>query len=1023
MAYKGLFIGIDKYESQEINWLSCARRDATALYALFKDNLGDDSTLLVDTDATRRNILNCLEELKNTKTDDIVIVAYSGHGSETHEIVAYDSDPNLLKDTGIQLIELGKIFESIPARQVILILDCCFSGEIGSKVLKVDAIPRCIDSTDKVISQISGEGRIILTASSPTEEAWESASFNHGLLSYHLLEGLQGAKEVLQDGKTSFLKLVDYVTLRVSNSAKVLGKIQTPSIKGNIISRIDWPIFVKGEHYSKYFPQYGLDPVTESIDSLEKYGFPSDLINKLRVSIPKLNELQIEAINNYGIFSGKNLVVSAPTSSGKTLIGELVAVQASLLHKRAVFLLPLKALVNEKHLDFQKKYKEYGLKIIRASGETNDDVPSFIKGQFDICLLTYEKFMALSLSNPHVLEQIGVVVIDEAQMITDKNRGANLEFLITMLNVRRKHGIAPQLITLSAVTGDTKGFERWIDGNLLKWTKRPVELVEGIIRTDGSFRYKDWKTGEEKTDSYIRPQYDKGSSQDWIIPLVRRLVGENKKVIVFREKKGETRGAAMYLSRELNLPTDTDTISKLPRNDDSILLDDLIASLEGGVAFHNSNLTKEERSIIEDSFRDKDSSLRVIVATTTLAMGINTPAEAVIVAGLEHPFTGPYSVAEYKNIIGRAGRLGYSEKGYSFLLATSPYKENQYWNDYVLNSPEDLYSHFITDTTDPRTMVLRILSTVKQGLEEEEIIDFLESSFGAFLNKQTNSTWKWDKNSFSNAISNLNQNDFIKEENLKYKLTSLGKLVGGSAIEVESAVRISHALSKIPNELNDINLIAISTLSVELDNVYLPINYKSTQKEPTEWANELRRQGISPILINELQSNLKSQFHFTERTKKAISALLYMSDLEMKQIEAILTKFGGNYDGASGPIRSVSSRISDVMPLIFDIANLIYPTTNISNAEEKLLARLDTGSSSDTVELAISLGTNLSRGDYRALKSNNIFNFNTLQTVSDDNLLVLLNNDVDKLSLIKNSVKDFLKKQTDVVIPEIPIHT
>jgi replicative superfamily II helicase len=77
----------------------------------------------------------------------------------------------------------------------------------------------------------------------------------------------------------------------------------------------------------------------------------------------------------------------------------------------------------------------------------------------------------------------------------------------------------------------------------------------------------------------------------------------------------------------------------------------------------------EERRIVEEEFRRTDSGLRVIVATTTLAMGVNTPASTVVIVGLEHPDGSPYAVAEYKNLVGRAGRLGFQERGASFVIA------------------------------------------------------------------------------------------------------------------------------------------------------------------------------------------------------------------------------------------------------------------------------------------------------------------------------------------------------------------
>ena len=82
--------------------------------------------------------------------------------------------------------------------------------------------------------------------------------------------------------------------------------------------------------------------------------------------------------------------------------------------------------------------------------------------------------------------------------------------------------------------------------------------------------------------------------------------------------------------------------------------------LSGGTAFHNSNLTRDERVVVERHFRDPKGGIEVLASTTTLAAGINTPASIVILA--EQEFIGedgrPFTVAEYKNMAGRAGRLG-----------------------------------------------------------------------------------------------------------------------------------------------------------------------------------------------------------------------------------------------------------------------------------------------------------------------------------------------------------------------------
>src|SRR5207302_9882854 len=140
----------------------------------------------------------------------------------------------------------------------------------------------------------------------------------------------------------------------------------------------------------------------------------------------------------------------------------------------------------------------------------------------------YEKFAAMVLTNGFLLDQVGAIVVDEVQMIADESRGANLEFLLTLLRLRRRQGVEPQVVALSAVIGDTRGLERWLGARLLRRDERPVPLNEGVLKADGSFRYLDVSLEEKIVSSYIQPQYYKGSTQDWIIPLVRKLVAEGK---------------------------------------------------------------------------------------------------------------------------------------------------------------------------------------------------------------------------------------------------------------------------------------------------------------------------------------------------------------------------------------------------------------------------------------------------------------------------------------------------------------
>lgn len=976
MSYRGLFVGIDRYQSNLISELSAAGRDARALHALFADNLGPGGALLVDARATRAAIAEAFERLAATEPDDVVVLAFSGHGSQTHQLITHDADPAALGSTAIALDALADWFSLIPARRLICFLDCCFSGGLGAKVFLGDAVPRSDASTEELLNKLSGEGRVVLTASSATEPAYEHQKLRHGLLTYYVLEGLRGAPGVALEGRTSFYRLVDFVTKKVIAAAEGFGEPQHPALRGQIDGDFGWPVFLAGDVYLKAFPEIGQLVARSDLTSLEALGIPRELVVAWGAAIPSLNELQLSAVNEFGVLAGEHLVVTAPTSSGKTMVGELAALRKVLDGQRAVFLLPLRALVNDKYKQFQRTYAAFGVRTIRATGEVSDDNQALMMGQFDICLFTYEKFAAMALANPHLLAQVGAIVVDEVQMIIDQNRGASLEFLLTFLISRRRQGIEPQLVALSAVIGDANGLDRWMGARLLRRTERPVPLYEGMIRADGSWRYLT-PSNQEETRTRIAPQYRKGTSQDLIIPLVRQLVEEGKQVIVFRESKGETRGCAAYLSSALGLPPAAKALERLKVTDPSQASTDLRRSLGGGIGFHNADLEREERAVLEEEFRAANTELRVLVATTTLAMGINTPASAVIVAGLEHPGGGgtPYSVAEYKNIIGRAGRLGFSESGESYVVALNGLEEHQLWNRYVLGAPEDLRSRFLEAGTDPRTLILRVLSAVERvsdrGLDLPGLLGFLESSFGAFLMRRGQESWKWNSDQLAQAVAQLQTHELIQiaADDL-YGVTPLGRLAGESGTEVESIIRLAGAFKGLDGPSCSVpTLIAATQLTIELDDVLIPLNMKSVRKEPAAWFGELHARAVATPVVGALHRQDRDGRDGVRRAKRAATCLYWIDGIPIAQIERTITQFGGGFGGAAGPIRAVARRTQDLISTVVRVMEALNPNVELGVVAEDLEVRLQLGIPEQMLPIAAVCGSLLSRGEYLAMAS------------------------------------------------------
>ena len=811
-----------------------------------------------------------------------------------------------------------------------------------------------------------------------------------------LLEALQGAEEIVQVGKISVLNLLQYVTRRVLAAAAVFGHLQNPTMKGNVAGDFTWPPLVAGHSFMAAFPELAKVRVTEEIASLESHGFPEELRAAWANFIPSLNSLQQDAINNFGLLDGDNLVVSAPTSSGKTLVAELAALKGALARKRSFILLPLKALVNDKYEYFRKVYGAFGIETIRATGEISDDIPDLMYGRYDLCLMTYEKFSALVLAHPFLLEEVASVVIDEVQMIADRSRGLNLEFILTYLKLRARQGTPVQVIALSAVIGDTNGLEHWLDGRLLRREERPVPLNEGIIRYDGSFRYLDAKGQEQVTLGYVQREYRKNSAQDYIIPLVRKLVREGKQAIVFREQTGEAAGCAKYLAANLGLPPAEEALSELPAGDQSKSSRDLRIALAGGVAFHNANLERFERSVVETNFRAPDSAIHALAATTTLAMGVNTPAEAVIIAGLMHPQDVPYTVAEYKNMVGRAGRLGFATEGFSFLLALNPHEEHAFWGHYVLGTPENLTSRFLDSGTDIRSIIIRVLVALQRarraGATGREITEFLSASFGAHQARFQNPNWNWDDHAIRQGLHELLDAGLLEGDIAgEVRLTPLGQFCGEAGVHVRSAIRIIEAVRHIPaGSISDPTLLTITQVTVELDGVYLPINPK---KEPNEWPAILRSQNVDPIALHHLQRNVDSSQDVTKRAKRAVACLYWVSGKPITEIEEALTRHTGFIKDVAGAVRQVTSRTADLLDVVGKIAQHVHPEVDFSQRLRRLNIRLQIGISSQMTDVARVVGTLLSRGEYMRLEAVGLDSVDKIRNAEDEALVACFESD------------------------------
>lgn len=213
-----------------------------------------------------------------------------------------------------------------------------------------------------------------------------------------------------------------------------------------------------------------------------KGRLPQQLYSALEKEITELRPAQEKAVKA-GLLEGKSMLVCTPTSSGKTLIAELAAITTILSQKRkAVYIVPLKALANEKYNDFKNRYGSF-IKVALSIGDL-DSSDSYL-ADFDLIITVSEKLDSLIRHYAPWISMTSVVVVDEIHLLNDPQRGPTLEVLITILRQLLKN---VQVLALSATIGNPEELAEWLGAELVLDDWRPVKLRKGVY-LDGEVEF------------------------------------------------------------------------------------------------------------------------------------------------------------------------------------------------------------------------------------------------------------------------------------------------------------------------------------------------------------------------------------------------------------------------------------------------------------------------------------------------------------------------------------------------------
>lgn len=250
MAIYANFVGVHKHLDSGIRDLPGAEQDAVALWALFCDaipGLEASSNLLINQDATFGKVRQAMtDSLATAGPDDTVIFTFSGHGSKDHRFAFHDTERGRLADTTIPMEELSELFKKSKAKNILCILDCCFSGDAPARVLEDSPIAR---SGLVHLDSLAGKGRVLIAASREDEPSYELPGKNHGIFTGALIEVLLQADEGLAVNEA-----MDKVMDVVRAESQKAGVTQTPVSLGQVEGGFKLPAFTIGDVYSRMFP-------------------------------------------------------------------------------------------------------------------------------------------------------------------------------------------------------------------------------------------------------------------------------------------------------------------------------------------------------------------------------------------------------------------------------------------------------------------------------------------------------------------------------------------------------------------------------------------------------------------------------------------------------------------------------------------------------------------------------------------------------------------------------------------------
>ncbi|KAM7060359.1 activating signal cointegrator 1 complex subunit 3 isoform 1-T2 [Acridotheres tristis] len=389
-----------------------------------------------------------------------------------------------------------------------------------------------------------------------------------------------------------------------------------------------------------------------------------------------------------------NVLLGAPTGSGKTVAAELAIFRVFNKYptSKAVYIAPLKALVRERIEDWKVRIEEkLGKKVVELTGDVTPDMRAI--AQADLIVTTPEKWDGVSRSwqNRSYVQKVAILIIDEIHLLGDE-RGPVLEVIVSRTNFISSHTEKPvRVVGLSTALANARDLADWLNINQMglfnfRPSVRPVPLEVHIQGFPGQHYC-------PRMASMNKPAFQ-----------AIRSHSPAKPVLIFVSSRRQTRLTALDLIAFLATEDDPKQWLKMDEremNDIIVTIRDsnLKLTLAFGIGMHHAGLHERDRKTVEELF--VNCKIQVLIATSTLAWGVNFPAHLVIVKGTEY-YDGKtrryvdYPITDVLQMMGRAGRPQFDDQGKAVIL--------------VHDIKKDFYKKFLYEPFPVESSLLEVLA-------------------------------------------------------------------------------------------------------------------------------------------------------------------------------------------------------------------------------------------------------------------------------------------------------------------------